>query len=297
MGGMVVRISLLGEAGTVPLTCNYCSAVPDAADARRRASPERSATSLQRVPFAEAVCLTLITQGMSHGWAIGSALAPDGEVGRIWSLSRPLTYRAIDGLVDKGLVERRGSAAGRGRDRTVLAPTAAGRRFVKRWLDAPVDHLRDVRTGLLVKLSLRSRVGLDSGALVAAQQARFAPAMAALSAGRADDDFVDLWRRESAGAVRRFLEHAADISAPSAGEAGPTRRSECSVRLSARNQLKATVESVNHGEVMSTIRVTLGDGQQITAAITKDAAQELGLAPGDEVLVVVKSTEVMLAKE
>ena len=271
--------------------------MPDAADARRRPSAQRNAASLHGVPFAEAVCLTLITQGISHGWAIGSTLAPDGEVGRIWSLSRPLTYRAIDGLVDKGLVERRGYAAGRGRDRAVLAPTAAGRRFVKRWLDAPVDHLRDVRTGLLVKLSLRSHIGLDNAALLEAQRAQFAPAMAALSAGRADDDFVDLWRRESAGAVRRFLEHASDISAASVGEARPTQRSECSVRLSARNQLKATVDAVNHGEVMSTIRVTLGDGQQITAAITKDAAEDLGFAPGDEVLVIVKSTEVMLAKD
>jgi len=69
------------------------------------------------------------------------------------------------------------------------------------------------------------------------------------------------------------------------------------MQLSARNQLKATVVSVTHGEVMSIVRVALGDGQQVTAAITKDATEELGFAPGDEVVVIVKSTEVMLAKE
>ena len=69
------------------------------------------------------------------------------------------------------------------------------------------------------------------------------------------------------------------------------------MQLSARNQLNAIVDTVTHGEVMSTVRVTLPDGQKITAAITKDAAQELTFAPGDAVIVVIKSTEVMLAKE
>ena len=69
------------------------------------------------------------------------------------------------------------------------------------------------------------------------------------------------------------------------------------MQLSARNQLRAKVLSVTDGEVMSTVRVTLPDGQQITAAITKDATYDLGFAPGDDVIVVIKSTEVMLAKE
>lgn len=224
-------------------------------------------------------------------------LAPDGEVGRIWSLSRPLTYRAIDGLVDKGIVERRGHVAGRGRDRVLLSATPRGRRVAKRWLDAPVDHLRDVRTELLVKLALRSRGGLGNHDFLDAQQRQLRPAIQALSAGRADDELVDLWRRESAGAVRRFLDRAANVSNPCGDESPPVPRMELQVRLSARNQLKATVDTVNHGEVMSTVSVTLGDGQKITAAITKDAAEDLAFAPGDEVTVVIKSTEVMLAKD
>jgi molybdopterin-binding protein len=40
----------------------------------------------------------------------------------------------------------------------------------------------------------------------------------------------------------------------------------------------------------------LPDGQTITAVITRDSSHDLDLAPDDEVLVVVKSTEVMLAK-
>jgi molybdate transport system regulatory protein len=68
------------------------------------------------------------------------------------------------------------------------------------------------------------------------------------------------------------------------------------MKISARNQLNATVETVTHGEVMSTVKVALPDGQHITAAITKDAAEDLEFAPGDAVIVVIKATEVMLAK-
>jgi molybdate transport system regulatory protein len=67
------------------------------------------------------------------------------------------------------------------------------------------------------------------------------------------------------------------------------------MKLSARNQLSGTVAAVNHGEVMSTVKVDLPGGQQITSAITKESAQDLGLKPGDSVVVVIKSTEVMLA--
>jgi PadR family transcriptional regulator AphA len=239
--------------------------------------------------FAENVCLALIVQGTSHGWALGTILAPEGEVGRIWTLTRALTYRAIDGLADKGLVTRRGHAAGRGRDRVVLAPTAAGRRMAARWLDTPVQHLRDVRTELLVKLALRDRSGLDSEDLLAAQQLLFAPTIDVLTSTRGDDDLVDLWRRESARAVRRFLDQALNpvrLPAPPKPE----------MQLSARNQLRGTITAVHHGEVMSTVKASLLDGQRLTAAITRDAALELDLAPGDPVLMVIKSTEVMVAK-
>jgi molybdate transport system regulatory protein len=46
---------------------------------------------------------------------------------------------------------------------------------------------------------------------------------------------------------------------------------------------------------MAVVKVTLDTGQSMTAAITRDAADELGLEPGTMVTVLVKSTEVMLA--
>jgi PadR family transcriptional regulator AphA len=263
--------------------------VPSIHRSTRTDGPIPRPSSAAEPSFAEYVCLTLVIQGLSHGWAVGTMLAPDGELGRIWTLNRPLTYRAIDGLVDKGLVTRRGLATGHGRDRVVLAATPAGRRVAKRWLAAPVEHLRDVRTDLLVKLALRRRAALDVETLLAAQQRVFEPTIDVLTSTQADDDLIDLWRRESARAVRRFLDqalHPVDRPPPVKPE----------MRLSARNQLRGTITRVQHGEVMSTIKAVLGDGQPLTAAITKDAAEELDLAPGDVVVVVIKSTEVMVAK-
>ncbi len=67
------------------------------------------------------------------------------------------------------------------------------------------------------------------------------------------------------------------------------------MRLSTRNQLAGTVESITYGEAMAVVKVTLDGGQTITAAITRDAADELALAPGTKVDALVKATEVMLA--
>ncbi|MFJ8043960.1 molybdopterin-binding protein [Kitasatospora sp. NPDC096147] len=65
--------------------------------------------------------------------------------------------------------------------------------------------------------------------------------------------------------------------------------------LSIRNQIPGTVTSVTSGEAMSTVRVRLTGGQDITAAITTDAVKDLGIAEGTAVKALVKSTEVSLA--
>lgn len=158
--------------------------------------------------LADEVCLAVIGERRTHGWALVTTLRPDGELGRIWTLSRPLTYRSIDRLVELGLVER--TAAGR---RAELRITARGRRHRRRWLDEPVDHLRDLRTAFLMKLELRRRAGLDLGPLITAQRRRLGPAIDALRAA-ADDDPVTVWRSESAEAADRFLGRLGDGARP-----------------------------------------------------------------------------------
>lgn len=158
--------------------------------------------------LADYACLAAVAEGADHGWAVGSLLAGTGEVGRVWSLSRPLTYRSIDVLVDRKLLSRRGTTQGRGGDRTLLRITAVGRRTLAAWLDTPVEHLRDVRTELLLKLVLRDRAGMSNRPLLEAQQAHFADAIDVLTSDRGDIDVVARWRMESARAVARFLDGA-----------------------------------------------------------------------------------------
>jgi molybdopterin-binding protein len=65
--------------------------------------------------------------------------------------------------------------------------------------------------------------------------------------------------------------------------------------ISARNQLPGTVTSVHSGEVMTEVEVTVGE-HRIVSVITRRSAEDLRLAVGDDVTVVIKSTEVMLSK-
>jgi len=68
------------------------------------------------------------------------------------------------------------------------------------------------------------------------------------------------------------------------------------VQLSTRNQLKGTVKSVRTGTIMGEVVVDVG-GQDVVAAITRSSVEDLGIAEGDAVTVLVKATEVMIGKE
>jgi molybdopterin-binding protein len=68
------------------------------------------------------------------------------------------------------------------------------------------------------------------------------------------------------------------------------------MRVSARNRLPGTVVRVRLGEVMAQVTIRVGR-QLIDAVITRESAEEMGLAKGDRVAALVKSTEVMVAKE
>ena len=68
------------------------------------------------------------------------------------------------------------------------------------------------------------------------------------------------------------------------------------MKLSARNQLPGTVVEVHPGAVNATVKVDIGNGQIVTSSITNEAVQELGLANGDRVTVVIKASDVMIGK-
>lgn len=77
-------------------------------------------------------------------------------------------------------------------------------------------------------------------------------------------------------------------------EPAPLRGGRALDGLSARNQLRGTVVAVRGGGVLSEVVLRLGDGQEITAVITRRSVEQLGLRRGREAVAVIKSTEVML---
>ena len=67
------------------------------------------------------------------------------------------------------------------------------------------------------------------------------------------------------------------------------------MKLSARNQLSGRITSTKLGDVMAEVTVDV-DAGALVAAITRTSAENLDLKEGDTVTVVIKSTEVMIAK-
>jgi molybdopterin-binding protein len=68
------------------------------------------------------------------------------------------------------------------------------------------------------------------------------------------------------------------------------------VKISARNQFKGKVVDVQKGATTAHVRIEIG-GQTITASITNQAVDELGLAPGKAAIAVIKASDVLVAVE
>lgn len=161
--------------------------------------------------------LGLLVEQPRHGFALVKAMAPDGEIGRVWSLPRPLVYRALTTLQAKGLASAMGIERSEvGPLRQPVAPTDRGREELFAWLSTPVEHLRDVRSLLMLKLALMSRLGQDPQPLIEAQARHFSVLVQALEqrANEAENRFdrlLMLWRVESGRAAMRFLEQASGV--------------------------------------------------------------------------------------
>jgi molybdopterin-binding protein len=67
-------------------------------------------------------------------------------------------------------------------------------------------------------------------------------------------------------------------------------------KLSARNQIRGKITKVKKGDIVGLVEIELSVPAKITSVITTDSIEQMGLAVGDEVNVVIKSTEVMVSK-
>ena len=66
------------------------------------------------------------------------------------------------------------------------------------------------------------------------------------------------------------------------------------MKLSARNRIRGRVVEVTKGQTTAHVRLDLGSGAVVTAAITNEAVDELGLAVGQDAYAVVKASDVMI---
>jgi DNA-binding PadR family transcriptional regulator len=166
---------------------------------------------LQQPSLGAWAVLALLCEGDTHGWALVRAMSPDGDVGGVWSIRRALVYRTVEMVVEDGLAERAGVEPGmRGSPRTLLSVTAAGRRAVDRWLQEPVEHVRELRSALLLKLLFLQRSERTREPLLRAQRAILAEAVGALEGQSAEDSPADItvraFRLETARAGIRFVD-------------------------------------------------------------------------------------------
>jgi DNA-binding PadR family transcriptional regulator len=167
-----------------------------------------------RLSLAEWVVLCLVCEQPTHGWAIAALLGRDGDLGQIWHVQKSAVYRAMDRLEQLGYVGMiRNEPSSHGPVKSLSQATLAGERAAEGWLGRPVDHPRDVRSQLLIKLALRERIGADSSELLRLQHAQLAPIAAVLSDrlhhATGLQQTLALWRSESISATLRFLEATA----------------------------------------------------------------------------------------
>lgn len=169
----------------------------------------------EQLPASEWAVLALLAEGPTHGFAIARAMAEGGEIGKVWSLRRPRVYYAIEALTRRGLARPAKTEASRtGPHRTVLRLTPSGRRAITTWLATPVEHIRDGRSLLLLKLVFLDRQGADPRPLLDAQRARFQSIaerlQGSVDAASGFDQTLLKWRLETATAAVRFIDSLID---------------------------------------------------------------------------------------
>ena len=155
--------------------------------------------------------LALLCERPAHGWALARQLSPNGELGSVWSLTRPLVYRSLEILESRRLILPAGSEPGaRGPNRTIFRATAAGHEAVGLWLSEPVEHVRESRSLLLLKLVFAQRNCIDPRPMLLAQREAIEEAIESLeerTLGTVGTDAILLrFRLESSRAVERFID-------------------------------------------------------------------------------------------
>jgi molybdate transport system regulatory protein len=98
--------------------------------------------------------------------------------------------------------------------------------------------------------------------------------------------------RSIEAAHRLFVEHLASLGDEATDDIHLLRH--LTMRTSARNQLAGIVDHVQQGAVNDTIRLRTTGGVALTATVTRESSDSLGLSPGRPVIALIKASWVML---
>jgi len=69
------------------------------------------------------------------------------------------------------------------------------------------------------------------------------------------------------------------------------------MRLSARNQLRGVISEIRKGAVTTIVRIEVRNPAIISASITNEGAEDLGLRVGKEVIAIMKASDVIVGTE
>lgn len=168
-----------------------------------------------QLSLTEYAVLGLLAEKPTHGFAISRELAPSGAVGRVLTVRRPLTYRALDRLVMLGLAEPLHTEPGDGGpQRLIHKATSLGKRHLKGWLGEPVRHVRDMRIEFQLKMVLLQRSGASPLPLIEKQRRLLQPTLVAIDSYSTDPpDLLELWRQHNAAATDGYLKALEDLYA------------------------------------------------------------------------------------
>ncbi|MFQ6144216.1 PadR family transcriptional regulator [Streptomyces sp. SID10815] len=169
------------------------------------------------LPLAEWIVLALVAERPSHGFAVAALTAEGAEIGEFWYISRPMVYRSISRLVERGLITPVGAEeSDRGPQRMIYAATRSAKTTVNRWLSEPVTKLFDVRAELTSKLLLLHRRDAGPARLVERQRVVLDEIEESMRAKEHAGNYLTraiyAWRLEHVRAARRFLD-AVDVDA------------------------------------------------------------------------------------
>lgn len=108
--------------------------------------------------------------------------------------------------------------------------------------------------------------------------------------------FYRALEQESQAALERLSGQLVQNGAPDVAEFRQVLR-KLSMKTSARNQFAGPISAVQTGVVESEVRMRLGPSLELTAIVTNESAQNLGLAVGREVMAFVKASSIVLMVE